>query len=290
MYERAGDLPPRKGDVFQKKLIELICDLEYKEICRRRFGLDFVAEPPPEKIDIPKGGVPQKVFLRPMFSPMGKTAFEFKAGAKLQLDQICEDLNEKIKKINANKRISVAGIAGGVIATDTKVPSREIKKTLEKHNVYLWDISILCFLTSKVFIRRKWAKPRVAIFEEKINEWASIMRCIGTYTRSNCLKFNVALYYQNPFIPLDLEMTEEMLSLITQRIQEIVRDLTLPTYVGLEVHSLSGTTEEVEENFRKIVKAQSQGLISYVEEEASLTCYDIAPWYCLLSIIKRYIP
>jgi hypothetical protein len=283
----SGDVPPRKGDIFQKKIVELISDLEYREVCRRRFGLDFIAEPPPEKIDMPKSGIPDKVFLRPIFSPKGKTAFEFKAGTKLQLTKIIEEFNEKINKINANEQNPAKGIVGGVIVTDIRVPPREIYRIFEKYNVYLWDISTLCFLASKVFTRIRWSKPRVVVFEEKLDEWTTILRCAGTYPRSNCLKINVAVYYQNPFKPLELKRAEDSLGLLTQRIQEIVKEITLTTYVGLEVHSVSGSMEELDENFHKVLEKNNQKLIIYVKEEALLTCYDIAPWHYFLSILKR---
>jgi hypothetical protein len=283
----SGDLPPRKGDIFQKKIVELISDLEYRELCRRRFGLDFVAEPPPEKIDMPKSGIPDKVFLRPLFSPKGKTAFEFKAGTKLQLGKIAEEVNERISEINADERNPVKDIAGGVIVTDLKVSPREIDRILEKYGVYLWDISTLCFLTSKVFTRKKWTKSRVVVLEERLDEWTTILRCTGTYPRSNCLKINIAMYYQNPLKQLELKRSEDVLVLLTQRIQEIVKEITLTTYVGLEIHSISGSTEELDENFHKVLEKQNQKLIIYVKEEALLSCYDIAPWHYFLSIIKR---
>jgi hypothetical protein len=286
-HKLAGDVPPRKGDIFQRKIIELLSDLEYQEICRRRFRFDFVADPPLEKIDIPKSGIPDKAFLRPMFSPKGKTAFEFKAGAKLHLDKIAQELDGKIKDINADGHASVKDVVGGIIVTDIRIPSREIHRIFEKYRMYLWDLSTLCFLASKVFTRKTWTKQHVIVLEEQLNEWTTTLRCIGTYSQSNCLKINVAMYYQNPFEPLELQETEETLKLLTERIQEIVREITLPTYVGLEVHSLSGSVEELDENFDKILEKQNQKSITFVREEALLTGYDIAPWHYFLSIVKR---
>jgi hypothetical protein len=282
-----GDIPPRKGDIFQRKIIELISDLEYREICRRRFGLDFVADPPPEKIEMPKSGIPEKVFLRPMFSPIGKTVFEFKAGTKLQLSEIAKELSGKISEINTDEQSPIKDINGSVIVTDVKVPAREIRRILEKYGIYIWDINTLCFLASKVFTRMTWTKQHVVVLEERLDKWITILRCVGTYTQSNCLKINIAMYYQNPFEPLELEKIENVLTLLTQRIQEIVREITLTTYIGLEVHSLSGSVEELDANFNKVLEKQNQDLIAYVKEEASLTGYDIAPWHYFLSVVKR---
>lgn len=280
-----GEAPPRKGDIFQRKVIELLRDLEYQEKVRRRFGLDFIADSPPEKIEMPRSGLPEKRFLRPFFSPKGRTAFEFKAGIRLRLEKIAEELSEKIDKINADPEIPVKEIIGGVVVTDIKVPIKKTKKTLSKYGIYIWDIDMLCFLASKVCTETVWKKSGVTVLEERLNDWTTVLRCVGTYP--NCLEIKAAIYYQNPFKMLELETTDDILESLTQRVQDITKELTLTTYVGLEVHSLSGTTEELDENFRKILKKHNLELIKYTAKEPSLTGYDIAPWQCFLSIIKR---
>jgi len=283
--ESDGEAPPRKGDIFQRKITELLRDLEYKEKVLRRFGLDLIADPPPEKIEMPKSGLPEKRFLRPIFSPKGRTAFEFKSGIRPRLGKIADELGEKIGKTNANPDIPIKQITGGVVVTDIKVPVKKIKETLGEYGVYLWDIDVLCFLASKVYTETLWKKLSVTVLEERLNEWTTVLRCVGTY--QNCLKIKAAIYYQNPFETLELETTNDILKSFTQRVQDITKELTLTTYVGLEVHSLGGTTEELDENFRKILKKHNLKLITYETKEASLTGYDIAPWHYFLSIIKR---
>jgi hypothetical protein len=234
---------------------------------------------------MPKSGLPEKRFLRPIFSPKGRTAFEFKSGFRLRLEKIADELGEKIGKINADLNIPVKQITGGVVVTDIKVPVKKMKKTLGEYGIYLWDIDILCFLASKVYTETLWKKLGVTVLEERLNKWTTVLRCVGTY--QNCLKIKAAIYYQNPFEALGLETTKGILESLTQRVKDITKELTLKTYVGLEVHSLSGTVEELDENFRKILKKHNLELITYEAKEASLTGYDIAPWHYFLSIIKR---
>jgi len=283
MARKGGDLPPRKGDIFQSKIIGLLCDLEYEEKTRRRFGLDFVADPPPEQIEMPSSGLPRKTFLRPLFSPKGTTAFEFRGGEQLQLKDASEELSEKIGKVNSDDKIPLKNIAGGVVVKDIKVPTREIKKTLDIYKIHVWDTNILCFLASKVFIKRLWEKTGVIIVEERLDEWTTVMRCVGTYR--NCLKIKTIIFYQNPFKILDLDKTKEILELLTKRVLDITMDITLATYVSLEVHSLSGTTEELDENFHKTVEKHDQGRIKYEAQEALLRGYDIAPWHNFASVL-----
>jgi len=280
MTRKGGDLPPRKGDIFQSKIIWLLCNLGYEEKTRRRFGLDFVADPPPEQIEMPSSGLPEKTFLRPLFSPRGITAFEFRGGELFQLKDAAEELSEKIDKVNSDDKIPLKNIAGGVLVKDIKVPTREIGRTLDTYKIYVWDTNILCFLASKIFIKKLWEKTGVIILEERLDEWTTVLRCVETYR--NCLKIKTTIFYQNPFKILDLDKTKEILELLTTRAQNITMDITLTTYVSLGVHSLSGTTEELDENFRKIVEKHTQGRIKYEVREASLRGYDIAPWYNFL--------
>lgn len=246
--------------------------------------MDYVADPPPEKIEVPRSGLPEKTFLRPSFSPKGRTAFEFKAGARLQLEKVAEQLNGKLSKINVDQEMPISGIVGGVVVTDIRVPLRTAKKNLRDFGVYIWDINTLCFLASKIIAKKLWRKPGVTIMEEKLTEWATVLRSVGTYR--NCLKIKAAVYFQNPFKELDLDETKNLLGLLTQRVQELTKEITLMTYVDLEVHSISGTTEALDENFHRIVKRYNQNLIAYAAEDALLMGYNIAPWHCFPSLIK----
>jgi len=283
LARKGGDLPPRKGDIFQSKIVELLCDLGYEEKTRRRFGLDFIADSPPEQIRMSSSGLPAKTFLRPLFSPKGTTAFEFRGGEHLQLKEAAKELSEKIGKVSSNDEIPLKNIAGGVIVKDIKVPTREIKKTLDTHEIHVWDTNILSILASKVFTKKSWEKAGIIILEEKLDEWTTVLRCAGTYR--NCLRFKTAIFYQNPFEVLDLDKMRGILKLLTRRVQDITTDTTLATYVRLDVHSLSGTTEELDENFHKTIMKHDQGRIKYEVQEALLRGYDIAPWHNFLSAL-----
>jgi hypothetical protein len=272
-----GDLPPRKGDIFQDKIIDLLCDLQYEEVTRRRFHLDFVADPAPQHVEMLSSGPPTKTFLRPLFSPNGKTAFEFRGGEKLQLAEAARELLGKINAINTDNSIPLKNIVGGVVVKDIKVPLREIKRISKEHGVYVWDTNILCFLASKAMVGKKWEKAGLIAVEERLNDWATVVRCVGTY--KNCLKIRSSVFYQNPFEILDLDKVKEVVNLLTKRIQDITRDITLTTYVSLQVHSICGTTEELDKNFHGFVKKQDQGRIKYEPGESFLRGYDIAPWH-----------
>jgi len=275
---KGGDQAVRKGEVFQNKIVQLLCDLGYQEETRKKYGLDFVATPP----------VKSEQLLRPIYSPLGKTAFEFRDRLQLQPDKTAEELNNKIAKINTNKRHPLKNIDGGVVITDLKLSPSIIETIKQKSGIYFWDSKIQAFLASKIFIKDMLAKFELTVLEERLDDWTTALWCLRTYRISNCLRMEVTMYYHNPYQPLDLENSDRMLNLLNNMVKDKIEKTKMRTYIGLNVCSVAGIDEDLERNFSKILKKHNNNLIIYEPEDAKLWSFESAFWYYFVSFKPHY--
>ena len=276
---KGGDQAVRKGEVFQDKIVRLLSDLGYQEETRKKYGLDFVGTPP---------STLSGQLLRPIYSPLGKTAFEFRNRFKLQPKKTAKELSDKITKINASKHHPLKNIDGGVVITDLKLPPSIMKMIKQEFNIYFWDSKIQSFLASKVFVKEMWKKSNLDVFEEILEEWTTVLWCFRTFHISNCLRMEVTMYYHNPFESLDLENTNRMLDLLTEMIQDKTCKTKMRTYVRLNVCSLAGIDEDLERNFSRTLKRHSDNLIIYEPDDARLWSFESAFWHYFVFFKPRY--
>jgi hypothetical protein len=263
---RDGETSPRLGEKFRLRACILLKNLGYAERVDRRLGIDFGADPPARRRNL----------LRPPFSPVGKTAFEFKSGVRVPLLVEVSKLGEKIERLNTSSNPEFASIAGGVIITDSKASNTDIARALE-HHVNCWDVRYAHLLAKKVEIFRTLTRLGKTPKERLLDEWTTYFTSFGAY--SGFIELKAHLFYHNPLQEMNAERVEAILNRFANVTRTLTSRLELPIVIHLKLHSASEVTEGAEDRFRELTPPQRGAVLRYESQACFIISYSSAPWF-----------
>lgn len=266
MTYRGGEAPQVKGRIFDDKAHRFLEALGYKTALRHEHGFDMVGDPPQGSSG----------FLRPLFAPKYRTAFEFKSGPEVAIRSESRKLQGKIRTAMHSRITKLSAIRDGVLMVEGVVPQRTKRRIFGEASIHVWDHPVLLFLASKILFRNQLLQPRRRICEEKIGPWSTVLKVAKAY--KNTIRFKVGLYYQHLFEVLNSDAFETMVSSLTHKLEAYADGLDLPSYVELETFSLSGISEDCASNYRKIIAKHSAGRVIYEIENVRIHRFDTAPW------------
>jgi len=230
--------------------------------------LDWVADPPRREFQ----------FRRPLFSPKGRTAFEFTAEQQVNVENKVSLLSKKIQDINEANNRSISGIVGGVLVIDTKILDLKISGALKK-GVYCWDLRTLGLLCSKVFLVEALSQTETEparIWEEKLDRWTTLIaRLCPMY---GYLDGRVVLLYQNPLDHLEVPSVASKLDNLHRIMVQKVSGLSGRTILKVYLHSASEIAEGGERALRSKLQVLSNNQIKYEVEGCRLVSHSMASW------------
>jgi len=270
MFGSNGERGRRLGDIFHNKNVKLITSLEYKELLSSQMNIDFIRDPPK--------GWPATKFVRPKFSPKGRTIFEFSHGLNINLQEETQKLHNKLEQMNNEGPSNLRGIVGGVLTTDIKVSENTITN-LMSNVVSCWDFRMLTFLCAKIVKYKEYSQKGTTFEVETTNEYTTLLRCLefpvspqGFYT------YHVAIFYYDPLHGFNLSHAKSTTSEITNY---IINSGTIPAYAYLEAHAAGGFTEDFERNFDKLLKdASDESKVAYIK--MGTYGYEVGPWALMI--------
>jgi hypothetical protein len=260
-----GEVAPRLGEEFRSKVCVLLKALGYVERLNRKYGFDWVADPSPSR----------KSLIRPLFSPNGRTAFEFRLGG-ISLPSAAEKLQAKINSRRNSGNTIFSNVAGGIIATDGRVSDNKIQTALG-NQVYCWDTRYLHFLAKKTDIFKSLHQVRENVKEKKLDDWTTFFMNLTPYEGFMELKAHV--FYQNPLEEIDTQKVENIIGKFAKKVDKITADLSSPIYIHLKFHSLAGVAEGAESTFRDLTSSDSNSNPRYESAACFIVSYTTAPWF-----------
>lgn len=262
---RDGEIAPRIGEEFRSKNCILLKALGYVERLNRRYGIDWVADPP----------LARRSLIRPLFSPNGTTAFEFRLGG-IQLPSAAERLQVKINSNRSSGRRLFSDVVGGIIATDGRISDNKIQTALE-NQIYCWDTRHLHFLAKKIDVFRNLHRPRGSVKERKLDDWTTFFMDLSPFT--GYMELKAYIFYQNPSQEVDTNKVEDIIRKFSRKVNRITADFSSPIIVHLKIHSLAGVAEGAESTFRELTSSETSANPKYEPAECFLVSYSTAPWF-----------
>jgi hypothetical protein len=264
-----GETAPRLGEEFRSRASTLLKALGYIERINRRFGIDFGSDPPSKR----------KNLIRPLFSPDGRTAFDFKSGVQVRILTEAGRLREKIDALNSNGNPEFSNIEGGVIITDNKLSNTHIRSSLDDRQIYCWDIRYAHFLAKKVGVLKTFLRDEKKPREKQLDDWTTLLVNFGSYNDFLELAADVFYHY-----PLE-EMNNEKVNALLQRFASYVRrqcaDLNIKIIIHLRLHSIAEVTEGAIDKFRELTSPAIRlgDEIQYESNKCFIASYNSAPWF-----------
>lgn len=257
-----GEIAPRLGGAFHTRAKILIKHLGYIEKLNRMHGIDFGADIPSKRGKL----------NRPLFSPNGKTAFDFKAGIRVNIATEAAALRGKIDRLNNEHNATFSNITGGVLVLDNKIGLPEIEQCVGS-NIYCWDIRYLVLLAKKYEIVSSVSTLK-NLKERSLNEWTSYF--LVPQIMGNFIQVKSFLFYQNPIQQLSFERLEELFEAFSRTLRSYT-NLGLPIIVHFKLHSIAEIAEGGEEHLKELMH-DGDG-ITYETQECYALDYHLAPWF-----------
>jgi hypothetical protein len=264
-----GETAPRLGEEFRLRACTLAKSLGYTERVGRRFGIDFGADPPSRKRNL----------TRPLFSPNGRTAFDFKSGIRVQIVGEADKLRRKIEQLNGANNPEFSNIAGGVIVTDNKVGGTDISRALEL-GVNCWDIRYAHFLAKKVGIFSAALRLNRNSKERQLDDWTTWIVNFGSY--EGFMELEANLFYHDPMHEMNAQKVETILQRFTNATRSMTHNLNITVIIHVRLHSIAEVTEGAEDRFKELISHQVDEYLRYEPQACFVQSYSIAPWhiYC----------
>jgi hypothetical protein len=271
MRSSGGETPQVKGRRYDEKCHMLLEELGYRTVLRHDHGFDMVGDPPKEHTH----------FIRPIFVPPNRTAFEFKSGTEVALRREAKKLRKKVTNAKHRKIPSLKRIRTCILVVETLVAERTKRSIFADFAVYVWDWPIVLFLAAKVSKMVSFSKPDRKIKEQKLDPSTTFLQVVNPY--KNALKFSVSIFYQRLFKQLDIETFQSTIEALTRILHKSADELDLRGYVTLETYSISGITDDCLESYKKVLEEMSAGRIIYEIRFAKIYAFDSASWSFLLA-------
>jgi hypothetical protein len=269
MPTHGGEEPPAKGRQFDDAATSLLVALGYKVVLRNRHGFDAIFDPP-KRSDT---SVPL------LFAPSNRTAFEYKSGRGPTIESLAKTLRSKVRQAFRSSEASVRKTRSGIGIVEGYVSDDLKRKIADKFSISVWDIRTILFLISKT--TALVSDPRNKPIEEILDTSTSVVYETRPYGRS--MRFSCSIFYQHPFDQLGIERLGSILEQLTNKLGDIAKRLSMPTYVTVEVFALSGFSGEItQEAVEEMLEAQSAGRLIYDSEGIGLHSFETAPWSFLI--------
>lgn len=250
------------GSLFENDIFWLILDLiRYSERARNisGFEIDLVADPPEEPPE----------YIRPRYSPDGRTAFECKLGGVKNRD--INNLASKITQINANGPQGIRNVIGGVLTSGFRIDKRDLYLLAEQNQIYIWDIRRLCFYTAKYCFLRQSEQFKPA--ERELSNNISFIQYFAA--RQERITMTLAVFVDDQFHFMDQNAAEEILMNLNNVFSQLQNQYVRPMEIKLQFHALGGVTVSV--------NSLAATLRNYTTEDLNFTLgglygYYTAPW------------
>lgn len=260
-----GETAPRLGEQFRLRCKVLIKNLGYAERIDRKCGLDLGVDP----------SLPTRNVRRPLFSPNGRTAIEFKEGLSVQVVKEAKTLEDKIVTLNRNENAEFSGIVGGIILTDVKVGNTNLRRALE-HGVFCWDSRYAHFLARKIAIFQELLRTNNDLREEQLDDWTTFFMIFQPF--DGFLQVKAYLFYHNSMRELTAEVAETLLARFSQIIREY-DSMKVTIVIHLQLHSIAEVTEGGEQRFNELTSGNITTYAKYEHQQCWVIGYHLAPWF-----------
>jgi hypothetical protein len=264
-----GETPPRLGEDFRSKVCILLRTLGYAERLNRQYGVDWVGDPP----------LTRRSLIRPLFSPNGRTAFEFKLG-RISLPSAAEKFHAKINSLREGGNSLFSNVVGGILVTDGRISDSKIETALESQ-IYCWDTRYLHFLAKKVDIFKSLHRSRQNVKEKKLDDWTTFFINLSPY--EGYMELKAYIFYQNPSEQIDTQKVGNIITRFSRNVDRITADFSSPIYIHLKIYSLPGVAEGAENTFKKLTSSEENSNPRYDSAACFIVSYATAPWfvYCM---------
>ena len=260
-----GETAPRLGEQFRLRCKVLVKNLGYTERIDRKFGLDLGVDP----------SLPARNVRRPLFSPAGRTAIDFKEGISVQVVKEAKALHDKIVTLNGDGNAEFTGIVGGIIVTDVKIGNTNLRRALD-NGIFCWDSRYAHFLARKIAIFQELLKTNKDVREEQLDDWTTFFMIFEPFDRF--LQVKAFLFYHNPMRELTADVAETLL----ERFSEITRDydsMKITIIIHLQLHSIAEVTEGGEQRFHELTSGNITDYVKYEHQQCWVIGYHLAPWF-----------
>jgi len=273
-----GEEGAQRGDLFQKRVIDLLLALQFDEISRFMQDLDFVGLPPT--------GYPDKSFIKPIFCPTGKIAVEATTDT---VEGHIIKFKKVIEAYNANQN-TADKITGGILVSDFKLNNKLIKETLDTQKIYLWDTRRLSFYSTKILLQKAWTyESDTDIQEVKVDEMSTMLHKLVEKLRSEPSLVNLSLFIENDE-PLQVTDITKHLKGALSIVQKEYR-LLFPLLINLQVHILNDWVKAEESTLQKSIydSIEEAPEVDFVSKELKelIFGYGSGPWHPLLKCTEE---
>jgi hypothetical protein len=260
-----GETAPRLGEDFRSKVCILLRTLGYVERLNRQDGIDWVGDPP----------LARRSLIRPLFSPNGRTAFEFRLGG-ISLPSVAENFHAKIGSLRDGGNPVFSNVVGGVLVTDGRISDSKIQTALESQ-VYCWDTRHLHFLAKKTDTFKSLHRSRQNVKEKRLDDWTTLFMNLSPY--EGYMELKAYVFYQNPSQQIDTQKVENIIARFSRNVERITADFSSPIYIHLKIHSLAGVAEGAENTFRELTFSEENSNPRYDSAACFIVSYATAPWF-----------
>jgi hypothetical protein len=255
-----GETAPRLGEEFRSRACTLVKNLGYVERINRKFGIDLGADIPSKKRNL----------ARPLFSPNGRTAFDFKSGIRVNIKK-----EEKIELLNNPENAEFSNVVGGVLLTDNKLSTKDMQRALDA-GIHCWDIRYAHFLAKKVEVFKTLVRLNKNPREKQLDDWTTLVPSFGSY--EGFVELKAHLFYHNPFVEMNAEKIEEILREFASNSRALV-SMGIPVITHMTLHSIAEVTEGAEDKFKELTSPRTNEILRFEPQACFVTSYSIAPWF-----------
>jgi len=260
MMTKPGERGNWQGELFARACERLVTGLGFKQIFRRKHGIDMLAS-------TPTGSSPG--FLVPPPLPNGTIAFEFTSqfeGAPAQADE----LRSKIEQLRQRGKYQVNA---GVVLCDIRVPEKQFPGA---NTIVLWDVRDASLLASKIVSARSMRARGGTPIERALSGTATYLWCLETGTGFH--KAQAMMYVHEQTGDFSSEDLERLVSEFCKGIESDVFRLGIfPLQVEMSLRTRPFTTPDVEETLDSILQEHShEDRVVYTS--AGVISFFVAPW------------
>jgi len=217
-----GEKGSWQGELFRDASVQLLRSLEFNEQASGVDDFDFIGSPPE--------GYPETDFCKPFLCPAGKVGFEFTSQGGISETDI-EDL---IKKVEADKAAQKHGLAGAILISDLRLTDKIYSKA-KSAGCHVWDVRDSSLLATKVNLCKILSRYAVEI---PINAACSFLWSLDETAKLGVARASACVFFQDP----QAELTSKELKRDLKALVENVRGLVRPNGIKKVEVVLSGFT------------------------------------------------
>jgi len=257
---KPGERGNWQGELFGRSCERLVTSLGFKQIFRRKHGVDMLA--------CATTGLTQ-TFAVPPPLPAGNVAFEFTSQLEGAATRT-EELAEKIKQLRERGKYQVNR---GVVLCDVRIPEKQFPTTGE---ILLWDVRDATLLASKIVTAQAMRARGGTPVERGPLGSATYLWCLET--KAGFYKAQSVIYVHDQTGDFSSDDVQKLLEGFCEITESEVLPLGLfPLQVEVSLRTRPFTTPDVEDALDSVLKDKShEDRVVYTS--AGVTSFFVAPW------------